>query len=183
MKIRAPISPCPTPQISAHCTPNSPVIVGLNLRPYQTFLPLVVKNYAVAPNLVVTGLDATSQDVEVVIENQGNAATEGEFWVDLYIDPDTAQTAVNQIWQNLGDQGIAWGVSVSLAPGEAITLTKASEFLSPIHTRVTWPLSVGTPVYSQVDAYNALTTYGAILETHEMSGTPYDNISGPVLVE
>jgi hypothetical protein len=46
---------------------------------------------------------------------------------------------------------------------------------------VTWPLAAGTPVYAQVDAVNLATTYGAVLENHEIAGGAYNNIVGPVL--
>jgi hypothetical protein len=46
------------------------------------------------------------------------------------------------------------------------------------YSRVSWPLAAGTVVYAQADAYNADTTYGAILESHEISGGAYDNNIG-----
>ena len=58
--------------------------------------------------------------------NQGDAYVTDEFWVDVYINPDPAPTAVNQIWEDLADEGLVWGVTAGalpLAPGEAITLT------------------------------------------------------------
>ena len=36
----------------------------------------------------------------------------------------------------------------------------------------------GTPVYVQVDSTDHATTYGAVLETHEIAGSPYNNIAG-----
>ena len=40
-------------------------------------------------------------------------------------------------------------------------------------------IASGTKIYVQVDSANSDTTYGAILETHEQSGQPYNNIRGP----
>jgi hypothetical protein len=42
-------------------------------------------------------------------------------------------------------------------------------------------LLAGTP-YVQVDSANVNTTYGAVLENHEILGAPYNNIGGPVYV-
>ena len=35
-------------------------------------------------------------------------------------------------------------------------------------------------MYAQVDSYNPSTSYGTVLETHEMVGGAYNNIRGPV---
>jgi hypothetical protein len=49
------------------------------------------------------------------------------------------------------------------------------------YSNFTGTLPVGTPIYAQVDSYNPFTTFGAVLENHEISGAPYNNILGPVL--
>jgi len=36
----------------------------------------------------------------------------------------------------------------------------------------------GTPVYAQADSTDHATTYGAVLEAHEIGGGPYNNIAG-----
>ncbi|MBN1977912.1 MAG: hypothetical protein JW918_10960 [Anaerolineae bacterium] len=61
---------------------------------------------------------------------------EDEFWVDVYLDPTTPPTAVNQTWRHVGDHGI-------------------------------------------VSAHSA-TSYGGVMENHEIVGGPYNNITGPV---
>jgi hypothetical protein len=149
---------------------------------HTTYLPIVVRNHISAPDLVVKGITATADDVQVVIENQGNAPTPREFWVDLYIDPDTVPTAVNQLWNHLGDQGIAWGVTLRLEPGQELTLSFDDEYYDPARSSVSWPLPAGTPIYAQVDSHDPATTYGALLEDHEQTGEPYNNIFGPVYV-
>ena len=53
-------------------------------RPSYTYLSLAANNYLVAPDLVVRSITATSDDVQVVIENQGNAPVTDEFWVEVY---------------------------------------------------------------------------------------------------
>jgi hypothetical protein len=42
-------------------------------------------------------------------------------------------------------------------------------------------LPAGTVLYAQVDSFNPDTAYGAVLETHEIIGRPYNNIGGPFL--
>ncbi len=149
-----------------------------------TYLPLIVRNYVVAPDLVVKQIIATSDSVQVVVENQGNAPVADEFWVDVYINPDTAPTAVNQVWDQLGSQGLVWGITEealpSLAPGGVITLVTGDDYYVPEYSAFGGALAEGTPVYAQVDSFNAGITYGAVLESHEIAGGAYNNIGGPV---
>jgi len=164
------------------------------LPPCMVYLPLIMRNYVVAPDLVVEQLLASPNQIVVVIRNQGDAPVESlptnEFWVDLYINPTTPPTAVNQTWQHLGSQGLAWGVTADalpLMPGDVLTLTAAATggpypYFRPDVSVVTWPLPVGTAVYAQVDSANEATTYGAVRENHEIIGGPYNNITGPVQI-
>ena len=167
----------------ADSTPDEVVVTVSEVVTTYTYLPLVVNNYAVAPDLVVQSITATSTNVQVVIENQGNAPVTDEFWVEVYIDPNPAPTAVNQLWYDLGDEGMFWGVTsaaLPLAPGGTITLTIGDAYYWPSLSRFDAPLAPGTPVYAQVDAWNEATTYGAILESHEITGDTYNNIGSTV---
>jgi len=147
--------------------------------PYQIYLPLVMKGLVVAPDLVVERIVAGPGDVAVVIRNRGKTPVVDSFWVDVYIDPDPVPTAVNQIWPDLAGEGLVWGVTAGLAPGEALTLSVGDKFYVGEYSQVTWPLVPRTPVYAQVDSANALTTYGSVLESHEITGGEYNNIGGP----
>ena len=108
----------------------------------QIFLPAVMHNYASAPDLVVERLIAASDSMTVVIKNQGNAPVENEFWVDVYIAPRTAPTQVNQTWEQLGSQGLVWGVTASaltaLAPGGTLALTAGDAYYWPNFSRAQW---------------------------------------------
>lgn len=74
----------------------------------------------------MTQIVATATGIQVVIQNQGDSPVpvnvENEFWVDVYLNPHPAPTAVNQTWPYLGTQGLVWGVTVdalpALVPGE-----------------------------------------------------------------
>jgi hypothetical protein len=104
------------------------------------------------------------------------------FWVDLYLNPISAPTRVNQTWQTLGAQGMAWGVTtpaLPLAAGQAITLATGGDYYRTDLSTFSAPIPAGTQMYVQADAANTATTYGAVRETHEISGTTYDNIAGP----
>jgi hypothetical protein len=107
-----------------------------------------------------------------------------EFWVDVYIDPHTPPTVVNQTWDQLGSQGLVWAVLSdalpNLVPGGTITLSVGDAYYQAEYSQVSWPLPVGTDVYAQVDSLNLDTTYGAVEETHEIVGERYNNIVGPV---
>jgi hypothetical protein len=141
------------------------------------YMPWIVKNRIVGPDLVVEQVIATSISVQVVIRNQGSMPVTDMFWVDFYIDPDPAPTHVNQAWSDLGNEGLVWGIPHPMAAGEAITLTVGDIYYQPDYSYISWPLSAGTPVYAQVDSVNLDTDYGAVLETHETSGGTYNNIS------
>jgi hypothetical protein len=146
------------------------------------YLPLALRNYAgPGPDLVVEAIFATPNDVQVVIKNQGNEPVVDSFWVDLYVDPDTPPAGVNQTWEIVGDEGIAWGVTADLiAPGDVITLTVGGEYYRPDFSHVSWPLTETTPIYAQVDSAQVDSDYGVVLENHEISGGRYNNILGPV---
>jgi subtilisin-like proprotein convertase family protein len=159
--------------------------------PHLAYLPLVGQNYKaepLAPDLVVADIAPTDDGrLRVVIKNEGSAPVSEAFWVDVYVDPHPAPTSVNQIWNDLASQGLVWGVTedaLPLAPGDILALTVGDAYYWPEYSKVTWPIPTSTPVYAQVDSANAGTTYGAVLETHEITGGGYNNVTGPVyLVE
>lgn len=146
------------------------------------FLPLLTNNYVSAPDLVITSLTATADAFTLVIENQGNSAVVDPFWVDLYINPAPPPTMVNQIWSDLGDEGLVWGVTDSIAPGAALTLTYTTDpsdthpYFFPSESNYNGVLALGTSVYAQVDSVNLATNTGGVLETHEIMGTANNNI-------
>jgi uncharacterized repeat protein (TIGR01451 family) len=146
------------------------------------YLPLVQNAYTAAPDLVVERLTATANNVTVVIKNQGNAPVENGFWVDVYLNPTTVPTKVNQTWNIVGSQGLAWGVTdgvLPLAPGESITLTVNDATYVAEYSSVSWPLAAGTPVYAQVDSAGD-PAYGGVQESDELSDGVYNNVTGPV---
>jgi hypothetical protein len=83
---------------------------------------------------------------------------------------------VNQHWWELAGQGVVWGVTAPIAAGETLTLTVGDPYYSAFHSRFTGSLSPGTPVWAQVDSVNLSTTYGGVLELHEISGGVYNNL-------
>ena len=147
----------------------------------NVYLPLVARNYVTAPDLVAAQLHVSTGSAQVVIQNQGTQPAVDGFYVDVYINPVPAPTSVNQIWSDgRSTQGLVWGVTDVVQPGQSITLTIGDAYYRPDLSTFTLPVSAGTPVYAQVDSYNPLTTYGGVLENHEISGAPYNNILGPV---
>lgn len=159
---------------------------------YKTFLPLVMRNYVAAPDLVVTSLVVTGDSVAVTLRNQGDqavlASTVNEFWVDVYIAPGTPPTHSGQEWWDLATQGLAWGVTASafpIMPGEELTLTMSSPYYRPDNSTITGTIPAGTQVWAQVDSVNQVVdgvevTYGAVRENHEINNLSYNNVFGPV---
>ncbi len=114
-------------EVSVGVVPKIPAIGD-----YVLFLPLVMRNQApvapAAPNLVIEQITVVDDALQVVIKNTGNAAVTDGFWVDLYVNPVPAPTAVNQIWEGLAGYGSVWGVEgdvLPLDPGETLTLQVA----------------------------------------------------------
>jgi hypothetical protein len=157
-----------------------PVVVNYG-KAYPIYLPLVMRNSVSAPDLWVRALQATTNTIQIVVENQGNAPVSEGFWVQAYIDPDPVPDAVNQIWYlGYADYGVSWAVDATLMPSEALTLTLARAEPTP-YTALPEALAMGTPVYVQVDAYHPETDYGAVLELDEI-GETYNNITATVVV-
>ncbi len=125
---------------------------------FHVYLPIVRtpdRTLPVGPDLVVSEIQAASNGITLTIENQGNAPVSQPFWVDVYIDPDTAPEAVQQVWSDLGSQGLVWGIPESSLPflsGESLTLSVGDAYYWPSLSHATWPLPAGTPVYGQVDS-------------------------------
>jgi hypothetical protein len=104
--------------------------------------------------------------------------------VDLYINPGSAPETVNQTWDQLGEQGVVWGVTEPalslLVPGGSVTLEVGDRYTMPDLSSFSGALPVGTSVYAQVDSFSPTTAYGTVLEGHEIEGGTYNNVHGPV---
>jgi hypothetical protein len=138
---------------------------------------------AAVPDLVVEQIDTSGGVLQVSVRNIGPGTVTQPFWVDLYIDPAVAPSAVNQTWNTVGSRGLVWAVDTSalpLVPGAGLTLTVGDRFFRPDYSRQGGPIAGGTRLFAQVDSFNANTSFGAVLETHELAGGPYNNISGPI---
>jgi len=152
-----------------------PIIVK-NWPGWSMYLPIITNNLVGRPDLTVASLAATGGGVTVVIQNSGDGPVTDTFWVDVYLNPDPPPTHVNQVWWQLCDEGLVWGVTVSMLPQEVITLTFNDAFYRPDKSGFSGSIAPGTLVYAQVDAVNLLTTYGGVLESNEEN-----NIVGPVV--
>ncbi len=154
---------------------------------YHTYLPLTTKNYSSVPgpDLIVRDIIATSNNVQVVIQNKGNVTVTTDFWIDAYIAPAPPPTTVNQTWKLIAEEGLAWHITstalTALVPSGVLTFTLNDLYYQPNYSELTLPLPVNTPIYAQVDSVNPNTNYGNVLENHEKGGGPYNNILGPVL--
>lgn len=158
--------------------------IKVNLLHEKTFIPVVQKNFVNGPDLVISNLSLSNNNIEITLQNIGYSPVRSGFWVDLYISPDITPTEVNQIWQNLGDHGAVWGVdddSFLLNAGETITLKFDDKYYFSGLSNLPNLIASGTAIYAQVDSANANTNYGAVLETHEMVNGQYNNIISVIL--
>jgi hypothetical protein len=161
-------------------TPNPPLPAPSPLTTF-VYLPLLFKQInqnILPPDLVISYLEASPNGVTVILQNQGQGPVVDAFWVDVYLNPHQPPTRVNQTWYDIGQAGLVWGVTtLPLQPGQALTLTIGDGAYWPSLSHFGPPLSPGSQVYGQVDSLNPHTTYGGVLENHEISGGIYNNIS------
>jgi len=153
------------------------------------YLPVLMigltRNVPSAPDLVVEHLQVSDTSIEVVIKNRGSLPVVDAFWVDVYIDPAIIPDANNMVWADLGAEGLVWGIptdALPILPGQLMTLTVGDAYYWHSLSAVSWPIPAGTPIYAHVDSIVAY-SYGAVEETHEISGQFYNNILGPELTE
>lgn len=166
----------PPPGVTNTAPTNSAINISLPLQ--LTYLPFVIKDFLAAPDLVVDSLSAGQNAVTVTIKNIGNVPVIDGFWVDVYLNPTTPPTHVNQHWHDLGDQGLVWGLTdPNIGPGQTLILTLDHAAYRPDLSHFVTPLPIGSNVYAQVDSVNLLTNYGGVLELHEITGGPYNNIA------
>lgn len=162
---------------------NNSNAVTTEVQLYKTFLPVVLNRVTYAPDLVVDAITVIApNNVEIVIRNAGNVLVEEDFWVDLYVNPDPVPTTVNQTWEFLADQGAVWGVSASILPGASLTIHVNDSYYMAQLSNLPAQFLTGTQLYAQVDSAYDGSPVGAILESHEMTSSPYNNIMGPVSI-
>jgi uncharacterized repeat protein (TIGR01451 family) len=152
--------------------------------PFRVYLPIIARpfGFVTEPDLVVEQLLVSSYAVTVTVKNVGDSPVIEPFWVDVYLDPDPAPTAVNQLWNDVGEQGLAWAVTqpvLALAAGGEVTLTVGDIYYFGPYSHVSWPIPAGTVAYAQVDSKGE-PGFGAVRESHELEARPYNNILGPV---
>jgi len=153
-------------------TPLIAVPLTMTVNTYRVYLPVIMTPaYA---DLVVDSVNMSADMLEVVITNNGSAATDDGFWVDLYIDPTTSPTGINQTWATNGGEGLAWGIPFSIAAGESYTLTLDSPLYDASESNFSGTIAAGAAIYAQVDAVGP-NAYGSIFESNEDN-----NITGPL---
>ncbi|MCK6624335.1 MAG: choice-of-anchor D domain-containing protein [Anaerolineae bacterium] len=143
------------------------------------YLPIIFSRSVAGFDLVVDNLNVGGDGVSVTIKNIGNTPVVDAFWVDVYLNPATPPTHVNQRWNDVGTQGLVWGVigaALPLDPDETLTLTINDTYYSARRSHFTTPLIIGSRIYAQVDSVNLLTNYGGVRESHEINHEPYNNI-------
>jgi len=128
------------------------------------YLPLIVKSYVVAPDLVITALSGDSSGISLTIKNIGNSTAVNDFWVDVYFNP-SSEPQLNQRWYDIATAGAAWGVTKNLAPDEELTLTVGDQYYDADESSSSFP--DGAAVYGYVDSINYATTYGNVWESNE----------------
>ncbi len=149
------------------------------------FLPMTVVQ--IPPDLVVS-LQATPSrptadtpvTYRVTVTNIGREPA-SNFWVDLYVNP-SRPPAVNEPWNELSRQGLAWYFDGTLQPGESVTFISFPRSATnpfgydPAASSPTWngrlPRGLNT-IYAYVDSWNRSpdggerSPFGAVEEVNE----------------
>ncbi len=158
----------------------------------QLFLPLIEHSQAVNSqteiDLVVKEIVASPSNLEVTIKNVGTAPLlpSDSLWIDVYLAPTLPPSAVNQVWPDLGNSGLVWGIeseALRLPPGEELTLRLGDSYYFSDLSSFPNVIAVGSEIYAQVDSANVDTEYGAVLEGHEKREEPYNNVNSVTVLE
>jgi len=149
--------------------------------PYQCF------TFA-APDLIVDEITATPGSVQVTIRNQGTASVPAGtgFWIDAYINPLRPPLKPNDTWQMIAAeggaqnaQGLVWSVNelaLPFEPGQTMTFRIGDQHYRADQSNFLGALTSTDRIYVQVDSANSRSDFGGVLENHEMTGQPYNNI-------
>ncbi|WP_322488773.1 SdrD B-like domain-containing protein [Chloroflexus sp.] len=151
----------------------------------QVFVPMAIVQ--IPPDLIVSiQANPASANADTPVRYQVTVTNTGRepasnFWVDLYINP-SRPPEVNEPWNELAQQGLAWYVEGTLQPGESVTLNSfprrpANPFgYDPAASSPTWngrlPRGVNT-IYVYVDSWNRSpdggqrSPFGAVEEGNE----------------
>ena len=144
---------------------------------FYVYLPGLLKNYVTGSDLVVESVTVDSSGVLVIIKNiSPNASVRSEFQVDLYVDPSPVPTGVNQPWSQLSSEGIVWIVNQPIQAGGQLALILNDPFFVAGLSNYSGAPPAGTPIYVQVDSVNSESSFGNVLEIHEIEGGVYNNI-------
>jgi hypothetical protein len=128
------------------------------------YFPLILKNYQLRPDLVITALSGNSGGISLTIQNNGDAPVSNDFWVDVYFNP-TETPGLNKEWETIAPAGAVWGVTDDIPVGGSLTLTVGDRYYRANESSASFP--DGAEVYAYVDSVNYDTTYGNVQEHNE----------------
>ncbi|MFW5942118.1 MAG: Calx-beta domain-containing protein [Chloroflexota bacterium] len=172
------------PQGAALTAPETATLTIIDDDPHIVHLPLILRQEpAGLPDLVISDLIVSGNDLQVVVANVGEGPANDPFWVDAYINPDEPPETVNDVWWIVGDEGMVWGITDDALPlrvGESITLTVGDAYYVPVESGFSGVIPAGAELYAQADSAHTGDPFGGVVETHEAAGGPYNNILGPV---
>lgn len=139
------------------------------------------------PDLTVADISITPEGARITIENVGDSPVlpGNDYYTDLYICPESPPTVVNQVWQDVGDAGLVWGIDtrgLTLLPGGQLVLTNHDVHFDASLSEYPAVIPAGCQVYAQVDSANTDTEFGAVFEADELEGAVYNNIASVSLM-
>ncbi len=174
-----------TPEPAA--SPTADPITNLD----ETIIFLPVQSKAIEPetadqlpDLIIDSISYKETGLKLTIKNAGPGPVKNTFWVDLFINPMTAPVKPNDTLEWLGQTGYVWGLdedALPILPGQKVVLEVGGSHFSSFYSNYTAALQAGDRLVAHIDSAHAETNFGAVLETHEQAGDPYNNIFTEVL--
>ena len=143
------------------------------------YFPLVYKGYAPQPDLVVTGLTATTNEVRATIQNAGAAATVNDFWVDVYFNPIVTPPRIEPEVASDSAGRCGLGCDAESGPRRSLESATGGDYYWPTESSEL-PYPAGADTWAYVDAINFATTWGAVRESNEGNNT-FGPVASPVV--
>ncbi len=150
-------------------TDTATVMLTVNAKSsYSIYLPIISKPspQPTGKDLTIETINITANSLEITIHNAGTVAVDDGFWVDLYINPNTIPTDVNQTWETNGGEGLIWGIEKTLLPGEKLLLSMSSSYYYSSGSNFLGTIAAGSTVYVQVDSAGS-SWFGNVEEWNE----------------
>lgn len=174
----------------------APDLIVQSIKTTANNIEVVIKNQGTAPIVdeFYVGLGIIPKPVPTDVNQIWRSLSQALIWgvrqsalpinpggtVRLSVISDPLPTNTSEIWRYVLSQALVSSIAQSalpISPGETLAPGVGNTFYLPSVSMLPSTIPAGIWVYVQVDPANALTTYGAVRENHEIIDGPFNNIS------